>query len=484
MTSRSYTWWVRPDNNLLLFASCTGLVLLVGIPALFSIKLMSLVGPALVVSCYALFSVQRTLLVLLLLNIALPAKIVMKLRLAHFQPQETVFLIAAGFAVVHLIHRNSLDIRRTEADLPALAFGLVTVGSAAVGLLYDNALTVILRDVRFPLYYMVFFLVTNFVDERVALRHFVMVIVLSGLIVSAEYILEFLGAIDLSAGAKFFRVARLHGVILPITLLLLIAQFTYDHRRYGRWFLLALFVPVALAFVLTVGRGMWVSFGVGLVTLSWLHHRAQRSSSPSPWRTAILALAVIVVIGGTVAVFQRFTGAAIGAHALERSRTFVDYERDIHVLGRLFSYTTALEAIQERPLFGHGQGATLTFPVFNSESSRFEMWTVWTLDSLYLMLLWKMGLVGLLIAAWLALRILRLSFQTFTHAADAGTRALAAGATAVLVAMYTFGLSDGSMIHGRFALVFGVIFGLVAVVARANRVRSAPEPQPAAGRRS
>ena len=466
--SETYTGRIRPENNLLLLGVCILLVLLVGAPALFSIKLMSLAGPALVLTCFALFSVQRTLLVLLLLNVVLPVKILMKLRLAHFQPQETIFLIALGFAVVQLVFRRSLSVRRTDADIPAVIFALVTVASAALGLLYDNALTVILRDVRFPLYYTIFFLVTNFVSEQSARRQFVMTIIVAGLVVSAEYILEFLGAIDLSTGTRFFRVARLQGVILPIALLLLITQFIYDPKRYGRWLLLALFLPIGLAFVLTVGRGMWVAFGAGLVTLAWLHHRGRSGTAGSPLRTAVLALSVVVVLGGTAAVFQRFTGAAVGAHALERSRTFVDYQRDIHVLGRLLSYSTALDVIQERPLLGHGQGATLTFPVFNAESARFEMWTVWTLDSLYLMLLWKMGVIGLLAAAWLAWRVLRLSYRTYNGAGDASTKAFAAGMIAVLVAMYTFGLSDGSMLHGRFALVFGTIFGLVAVVARAN----------------
>ena len=465
--------WVRPDNNLLLVGVCTVLAMLVAGPALFSIKLMSLVGPALLLACFALFSVRRTLILLLVANIVLPAKILMKLRLAGLQPQETIFLVAVGFALVDLVYRQRLAVKRTEADVPALAFLLVTLGSVAVGLLDGNPGTGILRDVRFPLYYGGVFLVTSFGDARSARQQFPLAIVLAGLVVSGEYILEFMGAIDLSTGTRFFRVARLHGVVLPIALLLLMAQFLYDPKRYGRWPLVALFLPIGLAFVLTVGRGMWVAFGVGLLTLAWLHHRG--GGNRHPWRTAVLAVSLVLVLGGTVFLFQRFTGAAVGAHALERSRTFVDYQRDIHVLGRLFSYSTALETIAEQPLLGHGQGATLTFPVFNAETSRFEMWTVWTLDSLYLMLLWKMGIVGLVAAAWLALRILKLSYRTLIRAGDASTRVFAAGTTAVLVAMYTFGLSDGSMIHGRFALVFGALFGLVAVVAREPATGAQPQ---------
>ena len=59
--------WIGPRANRLLLAVCLVLVLLVGLPSLFSIKLMVLVSPVLLGACFMLFSVQRTLLVLLLI---------------------------------------------------------------------------------------------------------------------------------------------------------------------------------------------------------------------------------------------------------------------------------------------------------------------------------------------------------------------------------------------------------------------------------
>ena len=44
---------------------------------------------------------------------------------------------------------------------------------------------------------------------------------------------------------------------------------------------------------------------------------------------------------------------------------------------------------------------------------------------------------------------------------DPPTRAFAAGCVATLAAMALLGLSDGSMMNGRFALLFGTLFGLV-----------------------
>jgi hypothetical protein len=476
MNQQAGLGWIRPDDHRLLLAVCLVLVLLIGLPSLFSIKLMVLVSPVLLGACFMLFSVQRTLLVLLLLTIILPAKVLEKLRFAGgLQLEEVLFLMALVFALVELVYRRALALRTSGADLPTLAFFAATLLSATVGLLHDNALSQILRDIRFPFYYMIFFLVTNFVDAKAALRLFLAVLVLAGFAVSAEYILEFLGAIDLSDGTNFVRVARLQGIILPIALLFIINQFIYDPRRYGRLVLLGVLLPIGLAFILTMGRGMWAGFAGGLLTVVGLYYFGQPTARRrSTWRTILLIAAILVVLGSTVFLFQRFTGSNIGAHMLERSRSFVDPERDIHVLGRLFAYSTALEAIAQYPVLGNGQGATLTFPIFNPTSDRFEIWSAWSLDSLYLTLLWKMGLIGLTIFAWLSLRILRLSYRTFKYTSDPHTRSFASSSMAALVAMLILGVSNGSMVNGRFSLVFGIMFGMIAVVASGLSPGSTP----------
>ena len=473
MSFASETGWARPDNWRLLLAVCLGQVVLITLPALWSLPYIGLLSAGLLGLCFAMFSVERTLLVLVFLNIVVPFKVLMLLRLpGGLRLQEVLLLAALGFALIDLLYRRGLALRTSHADLPVFAFLSATLLSTIVGLMHGHSLSLILRDVRYPLYYLVFFLVTNFVDRKAVLRVFLPLFVLAGLVVSIEYILEFLGAIDLSMGVRFIRVARLQGVILPLALLFIVNQLIYDTPgRYRRAVLFLGLVPIGLAFVLTVGRAMWVAFGVGLVATVWLHNLDQPATRRGVWRTALLIFTLLAFLGTTVFLFQRFTGTAITAHAVERSRTFVDYGRDIHVLGRLLSYAAAQEAIVQHPLLGNGQGATLTFPAFNPERERFEIWTTWSLDSLYLTLWFKMGLIGLAGFAWMGLRALRLSYRTFRYAQEPRIRAFAGGAVAILVAMAVLGISNGSMVNGRFALVFGVLFGLIAVVAPAAEAR-------------
>ena len=374
-------------------------------------------------------------------------------------------MAALGFALIDLVYCRDLRVRASVADGPVLVFLAMAVVSAGVGFWRDNPTMMILRDVRFPLYYAIYFLMTGAVDRRSVLRHFLPALVVAALLVSFEYILEFIGAIDLSVGSRFVRVARLQGIALPLALLFVVNQFIHHPGRHGRWVLVGLFLPISLAFVLTVGRGMWVACGVGMVISTALWHLSRPAAQRRVWQVGLLIAALVGTIAVTAFVFQRFTGAAIGAHALERSRTFVDFGRDVNFLGRLSSYAIILGESARYPLLGSGQGATQVFFFFDEELKDFGVYESWTVDSLYLALLWKMGLAGLLSFGWMVVRLLRPAYRMFRETADSQVRAFAGGAVAVIFGMIALGLSDASMINGRFAMIFGILFGMIAVVA-------------------
>ena len=220
MISNLEMGWIRPDNRRLLIGIAVLQVLLIALPGLWGTRMIWLPTGLLIATSFVLFSVQRTLLVLLLLNIILPSEVLKMLILpGGFRFQEGLFLAALLFAVIDLIYRRNLKIRSSPADLPVLCFLLITALSVMIGFWQGNLTTVILRDARFPFYYVVFFLVVNFANREEALERFLPVFVLATLGVGFEYILEFLGAIDLSVGSRFVRVARLQGIALPLVLI-------------------------------------------------------------------------------------------------------------------------------------------------------------------------------------------------------------------------------------------------------------------------
>lgn len=456
---------IQPTSGALLWSVIGVQVALVTVPIFFAPQLFWAVPSLVFALGFFVFSVERTLSIMLALTVALPSTLLSDLVLpGGLRLQEGFLMLACFFALIDWVYRRHLQLPHTRADAPVLVFLLVTALSIGIGFLHGNEASVIWRDVRFPLYYVTFFVVAHFISARRVLRHYAPLLVLLGLVVALEYVLEFVGAIDLSVGERFVRVARLQGMILPIALLLVVSELVFASGRWNRSLLLLLFFPIGLAFVLTVGRSMWAVFIIGLLCIVYMQGRLNEGRSR--WRSAALVLVVLSLLAGTVFSFQRLTGASIGAQVFERSRSLVEYQENVHVLGRLFSYAVALEASAEHPLLGHGQGKTLMLLNFNEDMMRYEWTRAWTVDSLYLTILVKMGALGLLAFFWMYGRIMQLAWRAFYRSDNLQVRAFCAAAFALLMGMLALGLGNASMINGRFALVYAVLFGMVAVVAR------------------
>lgn len=454
-----------PDNGWVVAGAALAVALVTAVPMLLlgTALHIVLVAGALVSVVAILFSPRRALVALVVVISVLPATLIDATRLPlGLRPWELILLAALLFAVIDFIFFDGLRLRRTRADGLVVAFlGAAGIG-ALVGAWYGHE--AILRNARYPFYYLCFFLVLQAVDRRDVTRLFAPVFVVIGAVVSAQYILEFLGAIDLSTGENFVRIGRRQGIVLPVSLLVIANCMVHDPRRWGRGPMLGLFLFTGLGFALTMGRGMWASFGLGLVVSVWLWHKGQPVEQRRAWKGIALAFGLVLTLTATVLVFQRVTGTSISAHAVERSRTFVDYSRDIQFLSRLLNYAMALEEISQHPILGAGQGATVTSYSFDPDTDRFETWTAWTLDNLYLTLWLKLGLAGLILFSALCLCVGRAGMRVFYRSSDPSERAFAAAVVAILAGMALLGISDGLMVNGRFAALFAVLFGLVMLM--------------------
>jgi hypothetical protein len=462
--------WATPNNGWLLAGASLASISAVLLPLLLlgTATHIVLVAGALVAMAAMLFSPRRALAVLVVVTAVLPVTLVDASRLPlGLRPWELVLLAALLFSAIDLIFHDRMRLRRTPVDGLVIAFLGVAVIGSLIGIYHGHA--AILRNARYPFYFVCFFLVQQSVARGDVIRLFMPIFVTIGAVISAEYVLEFLGAIDVSTGENFVRIGRRQGIVLPVSLLMIANWMVHDSRRWGQAALMALFLFTGLGFVLTLGRGMWAAFGVGLITSVWLWHKGQPVAQRKPWKGIAMALGLVLTLTATVLVFQRVTGASISAHAAERSRTFLDYSRDIQVLSRLLNYATALGEIAEHPILGAGQGATVTSYSFNPKTNQFETWPAWTLDSLYLTLWLKLGLAGLVLFPWLCVRVGKAGIRAFHRSKHPSERAFAAGAVATLAGMALLGISDGSMVNGRFAAVFAVLFGLVMVLDRDDK---------------
>jgi hypothetical protein len=104
----------------------------------------------------------------------------------------------------------------------------------------------IVRDVRYPLYYGLFFVVTGFFDLRKS-QTFLYVVITIAAAVGLEYLFEFFSMVNLSISGSFFRVSRLEGVLLPVGVLSIAAFLLFEQRVHRRVFCFIALLPTGLA---------------------------------------------------------------------------------------------------------------------------------------------------------------------------------------------------------------------------------------------
>jgi len=461
MTVAAPPGWIRPRNQRLVAAACLGQVLLIVLPFLKG-EAAPIIAALVLISTVALLgSVTLAVFYLCVVSAVVPTKLFDDHLLLPmgFKFYEGLFAVVAGLALLNWLAGRHLTWRmRTRLDRPMMAFLGLLIFSIALGLWYGQSVSQMLRDVRYPLCYALFFVVTGFFDLKGS-RTFLGLLVVSSAVVGLEYLGEFLEVVNLSISGSFYRVFRIEGLMLPIGTLGITALLLYDPALHRRAFATVAAVPVVLALVLTVGRGMWVALAFGLFLLGVLAFLEYRSGDRSLKQLGVLVMIPVLVVV-TAFVFQTATRTGVGSVALERLASGINYQEDPSVVGRMASYKIAVERFLERPLFGGGHGVTVTY-LIPDPVEPFVL-TTGQVDNVYLTILMRMGVVGFAVFVWLFLKGLLIAYRLFRDTSSPQVKQFCATFIAVYCAMLVYGLADVTMMGNRLIFWHAASLGILA----------------------
>jgi len=372
-----------------------------------------------------------------------------------FKFAEGLFMAVMFLALLTAL-KDRVALPQTLLDRPVTLFLVLVIFSCGIGIYLGHSVSQLLRDVRYPLYYGLFFVVTAFFPRG---KHITLLnmIILIAFIVGLEYLVEFMLAINLSVSGTFERVARVEGLLLPIGTLMVGAAWLYAPGRHIRLVSGIALIPIALAFVLTVGRGMWISAGAGLFALGFLYlWDRQRVGLRNVW--VIAGIPTMVILIGFA--FQAVTETGVVAVAARRLARIQTFEEDHSISGRLVSYRNALTKILHRPVLGGGHGETVTFPVVKTAVPHIAI--LGAVDNVYLTILLRMGIVGLAAFLWMYLKGLWLAYRLFQQSDRQDTRFFAASFFSVYAAMLVYGMADSTMMTTRMIFIHAASLGILA----------------------
>ncbi len=457
--------WIEPDNRRLLTVVCVVHAALIVLPFL-KTELGPLIVMLVLLSIVALLaSPTLSLLYLCVISAVVPSQFFDDYLLLpfNFKFYEGLFAVVLCTGLISWLQEGQLAWRHhSRLDRPVLIFLFLLVFSVGLGQYYGQSTSQMLRDVRYPLYFALFFVVAGYFDTRKC-RIFLTLLTISSAVVGLEYLAEFLDIVDISISGSFYRVARMEGLMMPIGVLVIGATLLFDPSLRLRVLATIALIPIGLALVLTVGRGMWIALAAGLFLLGFLTFRDRQTAFKRSLKILILVLLPCLVVGMGY-LFQTVTRAGVGEMAFARLARVVDYEQDHSIVGRLMSYGIAMEEIWERPLLGGGHGATVTYLVTDPLQS--FMLTTGEVDNVYLTILLRMGVLGLLAFLWIFLKGLQMAYRTFQRTADPSVRLFCASFFAVYGAMLVYGMADNTMMGNRLIFWHAAFLGILARLER------------------
>ncbi len=460
---------LRPENRIL-FSLIAGLQAILISMLLLKGETTLLVAVLLTISVSAvLFSTTGSLFVLAFFTIVIPSEMLEEKLLLplNFKFYEGLYAIVLFFAALEWVYRRRLGFQKTVLDRPMQGFLIAILASVFIGILRGHPLSDILPDVRFPLYYSVFFIAAQFFDPR-RVSNFLTLLIAATTVVAFQYLLAFFAGVNLSMVGTYTRIVRAEGVILPIGILFLLSRTVFNQSTIHRGALTFLLLPLIIAFVICMSRGLWISFAIGLASLSILLILDRQRPHRRIARGIRLAVAFPLLILLAVYGFQALTGAGLDTLASSRFSTATQFEEDTSLSHRVLSYVVALDQIMDHPIIGNGHGATITYPV--RIFGRMNVITTSHIDSLYVVLLHRLGIVGLFLFGWLAVRALLRAYRLFQVSESNQTRIFCAGFIAATVQSLTLGLSDATMFIGRFVFIHAILFALFAILERKERL--------------
>lgn len=449
---------LQPANRRLLTIVCAAQLMLIVLPVL----KFGWIGPSIVVltifSLVAVFgSLTTALFYLCTISVILPTSFYFDYLLLP----GNVFFFEALYALIVLLGAISwfsgrrVSWPRTPLDFPVAVFLGLVIFSCGLGLAYGQSTSHMLRNVRSPLYFGLFYVATGFLNLR-RFSDWVPLLVAASTVVGLEYLFEFVGVVNLSISGSFFRVARIEGLMLPMGTLLVGAVWMFERRAHRRVLCGIALVPITLALVMTVGRAMWIGTATGLGVLGVLLVLDRNRQGRSRRLVALIAIPALIV--GVGFLFERATNAGVAGAAFRKIERTVS-EDDWTIASRLVSYGLVLEAMRERPLLGGGHGATVSIPILDAVVP--HILTTGTVDNLYLTIGLRMGLVGIGVFLWLYGQALWLALRRFRETESPDDRLLLAAFIAVYSGLLVHGVADATMITNRIAFIHAVFLAIV-----------------------
>ena len=359
-----------------------------------------------------------------------------------------LFLIIILAAFQYVSSESSFTIKLSYLQKPVIYIVIYFTIIGVVDIYSGQDSSWVIQQLFHIYLYILIFPLSYLLDKKKYYFIIFSALLLIATIISFEYIL--LNQVILN-----FRFVTFQSGFLPILSGVLFSFILFEKetlRRIGGTILLL--IITAGAFV-TLTRTLWIVTFLILVIVWFLY---QKSKGKLSFKKVLFSLLVLLIPLFLMKDIGKGTQPnSSPTNIVEtRAQSVTNPLEDSSFLMRIEFAYYAFQRFLESPVIGKGLGDYLKYKVFNiSDKANYYI------DNSWLYFLWKGGLIGFLLFAWLYLRFFKSVYFVFTNTTNHVTKYLSMGLFAGILGLCLLGVLSPILIKYKTNVLFALIFAYI-----------------------
>jgi len=422
----------------------------------------------LIVVSWSFFSIKRTIYLLIAYSVLLPNKSAF-LKYPYLKAPVslellTVILMLLLFYLLAdmLLHNDFFSDKLSVLDYTFILFFIWIVLSAIWGRQYGGRVTYIVTELYFFSFYLCYFIISRSFKSIDDIRLVIKVIIIISVLVSFEYIYIAFRESGLTGGLLIKRVSTQQPHIAQITVPFLTSY--YFFRRNKKRILLSsvLLIPLFLMVFFSQQRALWVGIFVSFIVLWYLSFIRQGVTLVNFFKFVLyLIMALAASLLSLLLIDKLFMGSSL-LTLVTRLNTLLDLAHDASLAIRLGEISHTLFQWKRNIILGTGLGSWIS-PVVLYHIPENHV------DNSYIFVLWKTGIVGLLLFISIYGIFLHRAFYLFRKTVNSEIQQIAAALIAGVTGLLIVAMTNTCIVYYRFIILWALVIGIIEVLYRKER---------------
>lgn len=379
-----------------------------------------------------------------------------------FPLHANYFLIDFGLVLLFLFLLGEYSLKKNESNNASsfrwlfFIFFLIVGLSFLIGSSYKNNLREILYEFRILCYYAVYFVAVRHFQNVKWIKIFSITVVIATLIAAFDAIYTYY---SLPVIRFVSRQVHMFSLVSPF----LISGMILDKNKIRRMIYLVILIPIGLSVIISQTRGTWFSILIAILLAAFLSLFASTKGQRKILSFSFAILTLGIILSFSLNIIGRMSKAKI-EFVETRVESLSNLQIDYSLAMRANSYLTVVDKIKKHPWLGNGLGDSATYLFFGQYSTQYNV------DSTYLTILWKMGIVGLIPFLILYCLLLKRAFLIYRKELDFFLKIFSIGMISAFTAFLILGTISPILITSRFNFLFAVLFAITEI--RARKIRT------------